>query len=192
MTTIDPRDLQLAPVRQLLDDWMVLTAGTIASGTPAAASDVPTSEATDGRSLTTRSRSFNSMTVAWGFIGAMWRRPVVITPVRTTRFTYEYMERYDTWTLTAFPERFRSALQLLGSRSGRDRDKIAESGLTPIPAERIEAPTYAEAILSIECKTLYYNDISPERMRDTSLDALYDNDYHRMYYGEILAVRIAE
>ena len=87
--------------------------------------------------------AMNAMTVAWGFVGAMWRRPVAITPVRPTRFTYEFMERTDTWTLTAFPERYREALQILGSLSGRTTDKMTESGLTPIAAGTVAAPSYA-------------------------------------------------
>lgn len=170
MKTINPRELELSPVRQLLDDWMLLSAGDFNQGPSA----------------------INAMTVAWGFIGAMWRRPVAITPVRPTRYTYEFMERTDTWTLTAFPEAHREALQVLGSRSGRNTDKMAESGLTPIAAGTVAAPSYAEAVLCIECRTLYYNDIVPARMLDRSLENHYESDYHRMYYGEILAVQIAE
>ena len=170
MKTIDPRELELSPVQQLLDDWMLLSAGVFDQGPSA----------------------INAMTVAWGFIGAMWRRPVAITPVRPTRYTYEFMERTDTWTLTAFPEAHREALQILGSRSGRNTDKMAESGLTPIAARTVAAPSYAEAVLCLECRTLYYNDIVPARMLDRSLENHYENDYHRMYYGEILAVQIAE
>jgi flavin reductase (DIM6/NTAB) family NADH-FMN oxidoreductase RutF len=168
MRIIDPRELELRPIQQLLDDWMLLSAGDFDR------------------------KSWNAMTVAWGFIGAMWRRPVAITPVRSTRFTTDFMEHYDTWTLTAFPEAFRQDLQLLGTRSGRDGDKVGESALTPIAATQIASPTYREAILSIECRTVYWNDISPDHMRDGSLDALYDNDYHRMYYGEILAVSVTD
>lgn len=170
MQHITPRELQLSPVRQLLDDWMLLSVGDV-SGGPGA---------------------FNAMTVAWGFVGAMWRRPVAITPVRPTRFTYEFMERHDTWTLTAFPTRFRDALQLLGSRSGRDTDKIATSGLTPIPAQTVPAPSYAEAVLCIECRTIYYDDVVPARMLDRAIENLYENDYHRLYYGEIVDVQVAE
>jgi len=169
MKTIDPRELSLSPVRQLLDDWMLLAAGEFENG--------------EG--------TYNAMTVAWGFLGAMWRRPVAITPVRSTRFTRGFMERYDTWTLTAYPQRFRDDLQMLGTRSGRDGDKIGDSGLTPIPASVVAAPTFQEAILSIECRTIYYNDITPAHMRDPSLDDLYKDDYHRMYYGEILVVQVA-
>jgi flavin reductase (DIM6/NTAB) family NADH-FMN oxidoreductase RutF len=170
MKMIDPRELELSPVRQLLDDWMLLSTGDYSAGAAA----------------------INAMTVAWGFVGAMWRRPVAITPVRPTHYTYELMERTDTWTLTAFPDAYREALQVLGSRSGRNTDKLTESGLTPIAADTVAAPSYAEATLCIECRTIYYNDIVPARMLDRSLDDHYENDYHRMYYGEILAVQISE
>jgi flavin reductase (DIM6/NTAB) family NADH-FMN oxidoreductase RutF len=168
MKTIEPRELSLSPVRQLLDDWMLLTSGDFSAET------------------------FNAMTVAWGFIGAMWRRPVMITPVRSTRYTRQFMEQHDTWTLCAFPEAHREDLQLLGSRSGRDGNKIADTALTPIASTVAAAPSWRQSILTIECRTIYYNDIEPQRMVDPSLDTLYNNDYHRMYYGEILAVHVAD
>ncbi|TVR73107.1 MAG: flavin reductase family protein [Spirochaetaceae bacterium] len=168
MKAIDPRELSLAPIRQLLDDWMLLTAGSEAEG------------------------DFNMMTVGWGFIGVMWRRPVMITPVRTTRFTREFMERHDTWTLCAFPEEHRKDLELLGSRSGRDGDKLSQTGLTPVASNHVAAPGYAESVLTIECRTIYWNDITPEHMVDGTLDTHYAGDYHRMYYGEILGVLVAE
>ena len=168
MKTIDPRDLSLAPIRQLLDDWMLLTAGSEPEG------------------------NFNMMTVAWGFIGAMWRRPVMIAPVRTTRFTREFMDRHDAWTLCAFPEEYRKDLQLLGSRSGRDGDKLPLTGLTPVPSKQVAAPGYAESVLTIECRTIYWNDITPEHLVDGTIDSHYKDDYHRMYYGEILHVLVRE
>ena len=167
LKTIDPRDLKLAPVRQLLDDWMLLTAGDFQSGL------------------------YNTMTVAWGFIGAMWKRPVMITPVRPTRYTREFMELYDTWTLCAFPDEYRGDLQLLGTRSGRDGNKIDASGLTSVASRHAVAPGFAESMLTVECRTVYYNDIVPGRMKDPSIDGHYKDDYHRMYYGEILHVAAA-
>jgi flavin reductase (DIM6/NTAB) family NADH-FMN oxidoreductase RutF len=169
-TTIDPRELEWRRSSSSLDDWMLLTSGTFDDG----------------------AGEFNAMTVAWGFLGAMWRRPVAIAPVRSTRFTREFMERHDTWTLTAFPERHRPDLQILGTRSGRDGDKIGLTSLTPVAASVVAAPTWAEAVLSIECRTIYYNDIEPERMVDPTIDEQYADDYHRMYYGEILAVQVEE
>ena len=90
------------------DQWLLLTAGDFERG------------------------DFNAMTVGWGSLGTMWGRPFAQIVVRPIRHTYSFLERHDTFTLCAFPPAYRGALQLLGSRSGRDGDKIAEAGLTPI------------------------------------------------------------
>src|SRR5512137_3109350 len=68
--------------------------------------------------------AFNAMTIGWGSLGIMWSRPFVQVVVRPTRYTYEFMERYDTFTVCDFPARYADALDLLGNRSGRDGDKI--------------------------------------------------------------------
>jgi flavin reductase (DIM6/NTAB) family NADH-FMN oxidoreductase RutF len=132
---------------------------------------------------------FNAMTVGWGSIGYMWRRPFVQVVVRPVRYTYQFMEQYDTFTLCAFPKQQHAALQLLGNRSGRDGDKIAESGLTPIQSEKVAAPAFAEAELVIECRKIYWEDIDPTHFLDPRIDDNYPRkDYHRIYFGEILAV----
>jgi flavin reductase (DIM6/NTAB) family NADH-FMN oxidoreductase RutF len=136
---------------------------------------------------------FNAMTVGWGSIGYMWRRPFVQVVVRPVRYTYEFIERNDTFTLCAFPKEQRAALQLLGTKSGRDLDKIAASGLTPIASEKITAPGYAEAELILECRKLYWDDFKPEHFLDPDIEARYPNkDYHRIYFGEILSMRGTE
>jgi hypothetical protein len=91
--------------------------------------------------------SFNAMTVGWGSLGYMWRKPFVQVVVRPVRYTYEFIEKYDTFTLCAFPKKFHSAMQLLGTKSGRNGDKISESGLTPMASTMISAPGYAEAMM---------------------------------------------
>jgi flavin reductase (DIM6/NTAB) family NADH-FMN oxidoreductase RutF len=132
---------------------------------------------------------FNCMTVAWGSIGYMWDRPFVQVVVRPSRYTYGFMERYPTFTLSVFPERFRAALELLGSKSGRDGDKIAEAGLTPQASSVVAAPCFAEAELVIECRKMYWDDLEPSHFGDGKIAALYPRgDYHRVYFGEIVAV----
>ncbi|MBM3152112.1 MAG: flavin reductase family protein [Chloroflexi bacterium] len=131
---------------------------------------------------------FNTMTISWGSLGAMWNRPFAQVVVRPTRHTYQFMERYETFTLAAFPEACRPALQLLGSKSGREGDKIAEAGLTPVAARHVPAPAFAEAELVIECRKIYWDDFDPARFLDPAINRLYRDDYHRIYYGEILAV----
>jgi flavin reductase (DIM6/NTAB) family NADH-FMN oxidoreductase RutF len=132
---------------------------------------------------------FNTMTVGWGSLGTMWGKPFVQVVVRPIRYTYEFMERYDTFTLCAFPEDYHEALQLLGTRSGRYVDKIAEVGLTPIASTRVAAPSFAEAELIIECRKIYWDDMDPAHFLDPDIERNYpQKDYHRIYFGEIVAI----
>ena len=138
-------------------------------------------------------KEFNTMTIAWGSFGFMWNKPFAQVVVRPTRFTYEFMERYDTFTLTAFPKQYKKALQLLGTKSGKDSDKILESGLTPIASGIIESPTFKEADLSIECRKIYWDDFKPENFLDSQIHEVYPlKDYHRIYFGEILNIKGTE
>lgn len=166
MKNIDPLNLQLAVSRALLQDWMLLSSGDFHAG------------------------RFNAMTVGWGFVGAMWNTPYAVVAVRLSRHTHEFLENSDSFTLCAFPKEYRKDLDLLGSVSGRDRDKIAESSLHPIAAQKVASPSYEEATLSIECRVTYRNEIHEAGFRDPSLMRHYQGEeFHAMYYGEIVAVQ---
>ena len=129
------------------------------------------------------------MTVGWGSMGSIWNRPVVQVLVRSSRHTFQFMERYDTFTLCAFSEEYRDALSLLGKKSGRDGDKISESGLTPIPSSVVAAPGFDEAELVIECRKIYFTDLNPSNFLDPAIvDHYPEGNYHRVYFGEILAI----
>jgi len=131
---------------------------------------------------------YNAMTVGWGAFGVMWGKNYAQVVVRPTRYTYEFMNEFETFTLCAFSERYSSALGLLGSKSGRDGDKIAESGLSAEPSVAIAAPSFAEADLAIECKKIYWDDLDPSRFLDAGIATQYPKrDYHRVFYGEIVA-----
>jgi len=157
--------LLVRPHHLWLEQWLLLTAGDFERG------------------------HFNSMTVAWGSLGAMWNQPFVQVVVRPVRYTYRFMEWYDTFTLCAFAEAYRQALSLLGSKSGRDGDKIAESGLTPIPSTKVAAPGFAEADLIIECRKIYWDDLDPAHFLLPEIERNYpQKDYHRVYFGEIVAI----
>lgn len=131
----------------------------------------------------------NSMTVAWGSLGIMWNKPFAQVVVRPTRYTYSFMEKYDTFTLCAFPKQYKRALQLLGSKSGRNCDKIRQSGLTLIPSSQVEAPSLAEANLILECRKIYWTDFDPSHFIDPNIDKNYPGkDYHRIYFGEIVVI----
>jgi flavin reductase (DIM6/NTAB) family NADH-FMN oxidoreductase RutF len=144
---------------------MILTAGDFASG------------------------DFNAMAVAWGAFGTMWDRPIAMCVVRPQRYTYGFIEKHDTFTLCALPPALRPAIDLIGGKSGRDSNKIAEAGLTPIAASAVAAPAYAEAELVVECRKIFRAVYDPSQFIDPSIDENYrKKDYHRVYYGEIVAV----
>ena len=154
-------------VFQLFDrQWMLLTAGDFSRG------------------------KFNTMTISWGSLGVVWGRPFVQVFVRPTRHTHRFMEKFDTFTVTAFPERCRKALNLLGAKSGRDGDKIAESGLTPMAGMMVAAPAFAEAELVLECRKIYWDALRPQQFLEPQVESNYpQKDYHAVYFGEILAIR---
>ena len=147
-------------VFKLMDkDWMLVTAGNLTS--------------------------FNTMTASWGGLGELWNKRVAFCFVRPQRFTYEFIEIYDNFTLSFFPEEYREALQICGKKSGRDIDKIAETGLKPFETE-YKAIGFEQAKLILECKKIYFQDIDPKNFLDEKLNSIYPiNDYHRMYIGEI-------
>lgn len=132
---------------------------------------------------------YNTMTVAWGYFGIMWSKPMAVAVVRPVRYTFEFMEKYDTFTLCAFPKKYHADLNLLGTQSGRDGDKIADTDLTICNSQKIAAPSFEEAELSVECKKVYWDDYKPENFLDPDIEKKYPKkDYHRVYYGEIIHI----
>lgn len=149
--------------------WFVLTGGVLSPG------------------------HFNQMTVSWGMFGELWSKPVAMVFVRPSRHTYGFMERNDSFTLCAFPEDYRKALQVCGTMSGRSGDKLSMAGLTPMAATTVAAPCYAEANLVVECRKIYFDDLKPSHFLSPEIETNYGGrDYHRCYIGEILAVSAAE
>lgn len=133
---------------------------------------------------------FNTMTISWGSLGTLWNKPVAQVFVRPTRHTFSFMESSLDFSLCAFPAEYRSTLQALGSLSGRDGNKLANSAITPVGADLIHSPVYAEASLILECRKIYADDLDPDQFKDPSIIRHYpDMDFHRMYVGEILQVK---
>ncbi|HOT59647.1 MAG TPA: flavin reductase [Spirochaetales bacterium] len=132
---------------------------------------------------------YNSMTISWGSYGQVWNMMFFQVFVRPTRYTYEFMERYNSFTLSLFDKTYHDALALLGTRSGRDCNKIQEAGLTPEPSLEVPAPGFKEASLIIECKKIYFQDIDSMHFLEPSIETHYPHhDYHRMYFGSVVAV----
>jgi len=133
--------------------------------------------------------AFNMMTVAWGGFGVMWSKPLAMVVVRPSRYTYQFMEKGASFSLCAFPPACKGKLEFCGSKSGREVDKLKGCGLTPIGLETIAEPGFDEAELIVECRKMYYDDFKPEHFLAPDIENNYSgSDYHRMYFGEILAV----
>lgn len=127
---------------------------------------------------------FNTMTASWGGAGVLWNRPVAISFIRPQRYTYEFLEKNDRYTLSFYDEGYRDALNFCGSHSGRDCDKAKETGLTPVASN--DAVYFDEAKLVLICRKLFIQDFKPECFIDKSIAATYKgDDYHRVYIGEI-------
>jgi flavin reductase (DIM6/NTAB) family NADH-FMN oxidoreductase RutF len=135
------------------------------------------------------SRQFNSMTISWGSIGVMWNKPFIQVVVRPSRYTFEFMQKYLHFTVCAFPEPYRGALELLGSESGRDGNKIAKAKVTPCNGLVVNAPVFMEANLIFECRKIYADAFHPQHFVDPAIENSYNgSNYHMIYYGEILAI----
>lgn len=146
-------------------EWMLITAGT--------------------------PEHFNMMTASWGGIGWLWNKPVAFIFIRPERFTYSFVEKSDRLTLSFYgqsPE-LRKALNLCGTVSGRDHNKVRESGLTPVPTAD-GAVTFAEARLTIEGRKLFRSEMQAVQFLDKeSLSRWYGDrpggSLHTLYVVEI-------
>ena len=126
----------------------------------------------------------NGMTASWGCMGVLWNKPVAVCFIRPQRYTYELTENTDRLSLAFFDEEYRSALKLCGTKSGRDCDKLALSGLTVNNCDGV--PVVNEARLVLICRKLYVGRLEENGFIDRSLlDNYKARDYHGVYVLEI-------
>ena len=129
----------------------------------------------------------NSMTVSWGGIGSLWGKPVATVYIRPNRHTYGYFEANEYFTVSFYPEDCKKALGIMGSKSGRDCDKDAEAGLTPIPCG--ETVAYAQARRTLLCRKLFAQDMNAENFTPEVIRRFYGSEpAHKMYIGEIIEI----
>lgn len=133
---------------------------------------------------------FNSMTISWSSMGTIWGapgkgRPIVTVYINPLRYTYGIINKCDRYTVSFYPESFRKALTILGSRSGRDGDKLPGTGLTPLTVDG--AVTYREAELTFVCRKLFQQTLDKRLIPPEIAEAFYapEDDAHRMYIGEV-------
>lgn len=161
MKKIDIKDLQGNAVSMFDDKWCLITAGT--------------------------KENYNTMTASWGAMGELWNKDVCFIFIRPQRYTLEFTEREEYFTLSFFGDEYKKALTFCGRNSGRDCDKAKETGLTPVETD--DSISFAESETVIVCKKLFYQDIDPEGFVDKAIDGVCypEKDYHRMYVGEVVA-----
>ncbi len=161
---IDIKELKENAVSLFDDSWCLITAGN--------------------------EQSYNTMTASWGAMGELWNKDVCFVFIRPQRYTYEFTEKNDLFTLSFFTEEYKKALAFCGRNSGRDCDKAKETGLTPVTVDGSVA--FEESRLVVVLKKVAFQDISPEGFIDKSIDekCYPDKDYHRMYIGEVVSCYI--
>lgn len=161
---VEPKGLELNPFKAIGDRWMLITAGD--------------------------ENGNNTMTASWGGLGVMWGKPVAVAVIRPQRYTKEFVDAGDLFTLSFYPDDMKKALAYCGANSGRDMakgEKAANAGLTPLFTDGTAAFEEAETIFV--CRKLYEAPVTPEGFIEKSIiDKWYpENDYHQAYVAEIVA-----
>jgi Conserved protein/domain typically associated with flavoprotein oxygenases, DIM6/NTAB family len=157
-------DLSFNPFTKIGKEWMLITSGD--------------------------ENKWNTMTASWGFVGVMWNKNVIETVIRPTRYTIEFVEKNDLFTVSFFDEEYRKALQFCGTHSGRDCDKAKETGLTPIFTDGTTA--FAEASMYFVCHKLYAQDMDISLL-DKECHKWYEKDaVHKAFIGEIVKAYVKE
>ncbi len=156
---IKPKELNNSPFKMIGSDWMLVTAE--------------------------KDSNVNTMTASWGGLGVMWNKDVSFIVIRPTRYTKEFIDNSDRFSLAFFNNSFKKQLTYLGTVSGRSEDKVSKSGLT---TEYFNStPYFREADTVIICKKLYSQKFGSEFFIENSLDEVnYPNkDYHTLYISEV-------
>jgi flavin reductase (DIM6/NTAB) family NADH-FMN oxidoreductase RutF len=159
------KELRGSPSSRIGEDWMLITAGNT-------------------------QENWNTMTASWGGLGVLWGRDVAFMFIRPTRHTYRFANGNALFTLSFFDKSYHEVLNFCGTHSGRDTDKAARTGLSPI-IFKDGAISFKEASEIILCRKLYTHDFDPAEFLDPSIEKVYpEKDYHRMFIGEILGLKV--
>lgn len=166
MRKIDPKALDKNVFSAIGDQWMLITAGT--------------------------AEQCNTMTASWGGLGVIWNAPSATCYIRPQRYTKEFVDREEYFTLAFFGEEYRKALALCGSKSGREVDKVKECGFTVKAADH-GAPYFEEAELVLVCRKRFVQPMEEANIPQDVKDRFYaEKDYHVMYIGEIVEVLVRD
>jgi len=131
-------------------------------------------------------KHFNTMTISWGSLGFIWQRPVITALVRPPRYTHKFMDEFENFSVSFYDRKYRKALNILGTQSGRDTNKIALSGLTPVFVD--DVPTFKESYLTVIARTIYRGQLESAGFLVPAVDAEFypKKDYHTVYFAELV------
>ena len=163
----DIKDLKDNIFKMIDDEWMLITAGN--------------------------KEKHNMMTASWGFMGIMWHKPCVMAAVRPQRYTMQFIEKEDYYTVSFYGEN-KKIHGVCGKLSGRDIDKTKECGLTPIVDKETGAVYFEEARLVLICKKHQSQALEETGFcGDEIINKVYPTkDYHNMIIGEIVTALVKE
>ena len=163
---ISAEEFAYSPFKTIGKDWLLVTAEK------------------DGRA--------NAMTASWGGLGVMWGKNVAFIVIRPQRYTKEFIDGAEGFSLSVFNEDRRKMMSYFGSVSGRDEDKIAKAGLTPVQDDG--RMYFAEARITLLCKKLYAQKFDSASFIDKASDEKWyaAGDYHTMYIAEIDKILVQE
>lgn len=131
----------------------------------------------------------NVMTIGWGSMGVIWRKPVFTVLVRYSRYTYQLIEKSREFAVCVpAKDSMKNELALCGSKSGRDLDKFEVCSLTTVKGRVVSAPLIKECPIHLECKVIYRQGMDENLLDPKVKDDCYPKgDLHVMYFGEIVA-----
>lgn len=127
---------------------------------------------------------FNGMTISWGGLGVLWNKNVAFVFVRHSRYTYEFIEKSDSVTLSFLSDKYKKEKGMFGSLSGRNVDKFEETGLHHTYDPDFDGYYITECDYVFKCKKLYSIDLN-DLPKDINDKFYKDNDIHKMYVCEI-------
>ncbi|HHW46690.1 MAG TPA: flavin reductase family protein [Clostridiales bacterium] len=161
---INPTEIKDNVFKLISEEWMLISAGD--------------------------QNKYNMMTASWGFMGEIWGKKCAVAVIRPQRYTLEFVNSHDYFALSFYGSR-KDIHRICGSKSGRDVDKTAETGLIPI----FDCGTvyFEQARLVIICRKLYVQRLEENCFIDKScLNWYNDKDYHYMFIGEIEKVLVKD
>ncbi len=160
---ISPKELNENIFKLIADDWMLITAGDKTKA--------------------------NTMTASFGGFGVLFFKNIAHIYVRPERYTYEFLEKSDTFSLSFFDKSYKDKLAYCGKTSGKIENKIEKCGFDLKFAQN-ETPYFEQASITIICKKIYAQDINKECFLDNeAFEKTYSSGgMHRMYIGEIIDI----